>query len=117
MDTSKVFDRPAGFTPGFFVEDYTYTDDGDLDRHNGRFCKTPDFPNGVYAYFVGVTTSQQTNDLIPKYPYFIGNHFRSDFIEENEYLDQIDFDFNESNLAKIHIHTKYLISTQIMTLL
>ena len=100
LDTSKVFDRPAGFAPGFFVEDYDFTDDGDLDRHNGRFCKTPDFPNGVYAYFVGVTTSQQSNNLVPKYPYFIGNHFRSDFIEENEYLDQIDFDFNESNLAR-----------------
>ena len=40
------------YSEGFFVEDYTYSDDkGDLDEHNGRFCKTPEYPNGVYAYF------------------------------------------------------------------
>ena len=25
---------------------------GDLDIHNGRFCITPDYPAGTYAYFV-----------------------------------------------------------------
>src|SRR3954464_3229309 len=28
--------------------------DFDLDEHNGRFCVTPDFPNGTYAYFVSI---------------------------------------------------------------
>ena len=39
------------FPNGFFVNDYIFTGDGDLDESNGRFCVTPDFPNGVYAYF------------------------------------------------------------------
>ena len=52
LRTSSVVDRPS-FEPGFFVEDYQYDNVGDLDHHNGRFCKTPDFPNGVYAYFAG----------------------------------------------------------------
>ncbi|BCU99449.1 MAG: hypothetical protein CM15mV28_0170 [Thaumasvirus sp.] len=30
---------------GKFVEDYEYVfGQGDLDQYNGRFCKTPDYP-------------------------------------------------------------------------
>jgi len=98
LNTAKVYNRPS-FNSGFFIEDFEYTGTGDLDRHNGRFCKTPEFPNGVYAYFAGVTTSTISNTLEPLYPYFIGNTFRSTFIEENSYLNQ-DFDFNNSNLIR-----------------
>jgi len=42
--------RPT-YTLGFFIEDYEYTAGGDLDEFNGRFCVTPEFPEGVYAYF------------------------------------------------------------------
>ena len=98
LKTSSVEDRPA-FTSGFFTDDYQYTGVGDLDRHNGRFCKTPEFPNGIYAYFVGVTTSQTSNDLEPLYPYFIGESYKSEVIEENFTLDH-SFDFNNSNLVR-----------------
>jgi hypothetical protein len=98
LNTAKVYNRPS-FSSGFFIEDFEYTGTGDLDRHNGRFCKTPEFPNGVYAYFAGVTTSTTSNTLEPLYPYFIGNTFRSTFIEENSYLNQ-NFDFNNSNLIR-----------------
>jgi hypothetical protein len=99
LDTSKVIDRPNNFAPGFFIEDYTFDSSGDLDQHNGRFCKTPEFPSGVYAYFVGVSTNTSTSKLDPIYPYFIGNTYRSSFIRENITLDQ-SFDFNESNLSR-----------------
>ena len=48
---------------GSFIEDYEQRTDGleNLDEHNGRFCVTPDFPNGTYAYFV-----------TDEYPYIIG---------------------------------------------
>ncbi|MDZ4758322.1 MAG: YHYH protein, partial [Bacteroidota bacterium] len=40
---------------GYYIEDYLYTNgSGDLDDHNGRFCVTPDYPNGIYAYFVTI---------------------------------------------------------------
>ena len=39
------------YSEGYFVEDYSYSEDKDLDEHNGRFCKTPEYPNGIYAYF------------------------------------------------------------------
>lgn len=56
---------------GCFIEDWQYTaGSGHLDEHNGRFCKTPDYPNGTYAYFTTVDAS-----LKPVYPYFIGPTF------------------------------------------
>jgi hypothetical protein len=97
LSPTQVLNRPSGFDSGFFIEDYIFTGDGDLDRHNGRFCKTPEFPLGTYAYFVGVTTS--AGKLVPKYPYFIGDTFRSSFVKENLILNQ-EFNFNESNLIR-----------------
>lgn len=38
---------------GYFLQDYEYVrGSGDLDEYNGRWCVTPDFPSGTYAYFV-----------------------------------------------------------------
>ncbi len=56
---------------GCFIEDWVYTaGSGDLDEHNGRYCKTPEYPNGTYAYFTTVDAS-----LKPLYPYFTGPTF------------------------------------------
>lgn len=56
---------------GSFIEDYTYRKSkGDLDEHNGRFCVTPEFPQGTYAYFLTFADSELTT---PEYPYIIGN--------------------------------------------
>ena len=98
-DISQVTNRPTGYAPGFFVEDHIFDESGDLDIHNGRFCKTPEFPNGIYAYFTTVGLGTNTNKLEGVYPYFIGNTYRSPFIKENEILDQ-DFDFNNSQLRR-----------------
>ena len=98
LKTSSVFDRPS-FEPGFFVEDYQYTNIGDLDTHNGRFCKTPEFPKGVYAYFAGITTSITSTDFEPTYPYFVGNTFKSNFIGDNRILDH-KFDFEGNKLIR-----------------
>ena len=98
---TSVEDRPD-FANGFFVDDYKYTGSGDLDKHNGRFGKTPEYPNGIYAYFVGVTTNITSSfpaAFEPQYPYFIGNTYRSEIIEDNFKLDHT-FDFNNSNLSR-----------------
>ena len=59
------------YLPGAFIEDYTYLrNSGTLDQYNGRYCKTPDFPNGTYAYFA---TQDSTNS--PVFPYFVGQAF------------------------------------------
>ena len=96
---NRVTNRPPGYSAGFFVEDHVYDGTGDLDIHNGRFGKTPEFPNGVYAYFSTVGLGTGTNKLEGKYPYFIGNTYRSPFIAENQILNQ-EFDFNNSGLRR-----------------
>jgi hypothetical protein len=58
---------------GIFVQDYYYSGVGDLDVHNGRYCVTPEYPNGTYAYFCSV----DPDTLEPSYPYVIGAVFRS----------------------------------------
>ena len=47
--------RPTEFPAESFVEDFDYTGNGDLDENNGRFGKTPEYPNGVYAYFCTIS--------------------------------------------------------------
>tara|TARA_B100000131_G_scaffold294275_1_gene310261 strand:+ start:16156 stop:20577 length:4422 start_codon:yes stop_codon:yes gene_type:complete len=56
---------------------------GTLDRHNGRFAVTPEYPNGTYAYFM-TGKKQYTGDNLgeygtnigaPEYPYTIGPRF------------------------------------------
>ena len=58
---------------GIFVQDYYYAGTGDLDIHNGRYCVTPEYPNGTYAYFC--TVDEVTAE--PTYPYVIGNMYKS----------------------------------------
>lgn len=45
--------------------------DFDLDMYNGRYCVTPDYPGGVYAYFSAINASGT-----PVFPYNIGRAFR-----------------------------------------
>jgi hypothetical protein len=44
--------------------------DFDLDQYNGRFCYTPDFPTGTYAYFVAIDSNG-----VPVFPYNIGRGY------------------------------------------
>ena len=95
---NNIANRPSGFNAGFFNEDFQFDNSGDLDVHNGRFCKTPEFPNGIYAYFA--TTEIDSNGILTgSYPYFIGDTYRLPIIEENLELTHA-FDFNNSNLTR-----------------
>ena len=59
---------------GYFREDYefvTHTGQGEyLDASNGRFCKTPEYPNGIYCYFATVDANWNS-----AYPYVVGPTF------------------------------------------
>lgn len=104
LDTTQLFNRPDGFASGLFIEDYFFDGDGDLDIHNGRFSKTPDYPNGIYAYYATLESDPLTGNEVSSFPYFVGNTYRSGVIPENlaggrTSLDQ-DFDFNSSNLLR-----------------
>lgn len=73
------------FPLGFFIEDYTYnkvSDETILDENNGRFCITPDYPHGVYAYFTTVSTTAETSGIFknyktPVFPYVVGENFKA----------------------------------------
>tara|TARA_Y100001938_G_scaffold20319_1_gene25612 strand:+ start:4284 stop:18035 length:13752 start_codon:yes stop_codon:yes gene_type:complete len=128
-EASKKTNRPSliEFPAGFFVEDYTYkplTQDTVLDKNNGRFCVTPEFPNGTYAYFATIDNiiSQEapfSGYFEPVFPYFIGDSF---YAKPNEFnlhrtSNQDEFDLNDTeyyrntkpyNLIEGKINYKYL---------
>jgi hypothetical protein len=74
------------FPEGFFIEDYTHeevSNDDVLDENNGRFCITPEFPKGTYAYFVTINDKFAESSGIfeknfkPVFPYVIGHNYKS----------------------------------------
>lgn len=100
---TNLANRPNLFSDGFFVNDYTFTGNGDLDEHNGRFCITPDYPNGVYAYFTTINPDNLDSSgpfkgmKAPQFPYLIGNSYRSKPDSFNfEFNTQENFDLNNS---------------------
>jgi len=77
------------YPEGFFVEDYDFVDNGDLDQHNGRYTITPEYPNGIYAYFATINDGQVetsgpfTDYKKPEFPYIIGNTYKHIPSEDN----------------------------------
>ncbi len=76
-DGTDVTDGPAvssTYPLGRYREDYEYvmhSNEPDyLDEHNGRYCITPEYPNGIYAYFC--TVDENWNSA---YPYAVGPTF------------------------------------------
>jgi hypothetical protein len=73
---TDVTDGPAVSTTyplGKYREDYEFIAQSSadfLDEHNGRFCVTPEYPNGTYAYFCTVDANWNS-----AYPYAVGPTF------------------------------------------
>ena len=93
------------FPEGFFVNDYDHVRVGDetvLDENNGRFCITPEFPEGTYAYFATINSGAVDGSgpfngfKRPTFPYLIGDNYNSipnSFnFEFDSNQDKIDFD-------------------------
>lgn len=103
------------FPEGFFIQDYSFSRaSGDLDEYNGRFCITPEFPNGTYAYFMTIDSNPSSS---PIYPYLIGDYFKSNPILENfnsrfnqdEFSNQIESELLSliRNLGPYYINSTY----------
>lgn len=69
----------ASYPLGRYMEDNDYlgdlgytmgTNTYDLDEYNGRWCVTPEFPDGTYAYFVSISSNGT-----PTFPYNIGRGY------------------------------------------
>lgn len=87
LKTAPAANRPpvSRYPLGAFVDDYEFIQgSGSLDRNNGRFCKTPDFPEGRYCYFITVTSLGAG-----VFPYIIGTTFYS-VPSQNNYNNEFD---------------------------
>ncbi len=99
------------FPVGFFIEDYTYTKVADpkiLDENNGRFCVTPEYPNGVYAYFTTLVEGQADSSgpfagyKKPAFPFLIGENYKSTPNKFNfsSYSNQDQYELNGSGWSR-----------------
>ena len=108
LKTSRENGPPISTFPlGFFIEDYEYLGNGDLDENNGRYCITPDYPNGTFAYFATINPNENEtsgtfkNFRSPIFPYLIGENYAAkpddwNFIETNNQ----DLNLNTLNLRR-----------------
>ena len=102
-DIVNSVNRPV-LESGSFVEDFVFTGEGDLDVHNGRYCITPEYPNGVYAYFATIDSGAAQSSGVffnykePQFPYLIGHTFKSIPNEFNfdKSSNANDYDLNNS---------------------
>ena len=85
---NKIEDKSLrpDFADGYFIEDYLYIGDRELDQFNGRYGQTPEFPNGTYAYF---TTETKT---LSQFPY-------TTFIHRNK-TDAVNYDIDYKQTDK-----------------
>ena len=108
---AKVNRPPSTVFPEeFFVEDFTWsysTDDGVLDKNNGRFCVTPEYPNGTYAYFATFESDVEgTGPFVdykkPAFPYLIGDSFNAkpEKFNYERLSNQDDIDLNKTNWVR-----------------
>lgn len=96
----------ATYFNGYFREDYEFiSHPGDptyLDKHNGRFCITPEYPSGTYCYFATVDSNHNSY-----YPYIIGPTYYGNVtggkvtsvLETTDtYLSANEFSLDKSNI-------------------
>ena len=102
-ETSSLL-RPnlQDFPKETFTQDFVYKASGDLDEYNGRFCKTPEFPNGTYAYFSTIDFSGNLT-----YPYITKSHYnetddfnyQSAITQKDSILNSGDYKRNVTHLG------------------
>ena len=73
----------ADYPLGSFIDDYEWTPSvnsgkTELDINNGRFCVTPEYPEGTYAYFVTIDSLGN-----PEFPYIVGENYYSLPVDSN----------------------------------
>jgi len=97
--------RPNGpdtgrYPLGTFIDDYKWTPSinsgkTELDQNNGRYCVTPEYPNGTYAYFITIDDNE-----VPQFPYILGENFYSLPVDSNynSNISQDDIPFGVKSL-------------------
>jgi hypothetical protein len=87
---------------GYFREDYEFisrpSSPDYLDASNGRFCVTPEYPNGIYAYFATVDANWNS-----AYPYVVGPTFYG--VYTNAKVTSITEAVSEYKPSTAHVNT------------
>ena len=111
-DGTDVPDGPAVNTTyplGTFKEDYEFiapTADDYLDAHNGRFCVTPEYPNGTYAYFTTVDSLYNS-----AFPYVVGTTFYGvKSVQKVSSITETTTEYKASSANNAKISTKLTVS-------
>ena len=81
--------RPSTYQNGYFIQDYVYKGNGDLDEFNGTFLINPDFPEGTYAYFSTLNNTSKN----PSFPYISFQHRNA--------TDNFNYDLNSKQIDKV----------------
>ena len=99
---SPRIDGPSltDYSAGTFIDDYVWVPSvnsgkTELDPNNGRFCVTPEYPKGVYAYFLTIDNQNK-----PVFPYILGQNFYSLPVDSNynSNISQDDLPLNVKRL-------------------
>ena len=98
--------RPPGFGGGIFTQDFLYQrttgtpTNKTLDEYNGRFCQTPEFPKGTYAYFSTLDASKEL-----AYPYITKSHYnQTESFNYDQNIDQRDSVLNDGSYKRNVTH-------------
>jgi hypothetical protein len=111
LKSSRIDGPPTSRNPlGSYTDDFEYLNkSGSLDENNGRFCITPEYPDGVYAYFITINDQQ-----VPQFPYIIGDKFYSLPVDSNynSNINQNDIPKNSKrySVANIPVNGEGLIA-------
>jgi len=81
--------RPSTYQNGYFIQDYVYKGNGDLDEFNGTFLINSDFPEGTYAYFSTLDSTSKN----PSFPYISFQHRNA--------TDNFNYDLNSKQIDKV----------------
>ena len=91
---------------GKFTQDFLYQrttgtpTNKTLDEYNGRFCQTPEFPKGTYAYFSTLDASKE----LP-YPYITKSHYnQTESFNYDQNIDQRDSVLNDGSYKRNVTH-------------
>ena len=88
----------TNYPMGSFAEDYVFSDNVQgLDSENGRYGVTPEYPEGVYAYFLTIDDA----DRKLGFPFFIGPKFKGKVFSDFNILET-------SNIENISGLRRYL---------
>lgn len=99
LKTTASATRPSvtKYPLGAFVDDYEFNQgSGSLDFSNGRFCKTPEYPEGRYCYFLTVD-----GNGAGVYPYILGKSFYSVPAKNN-----FNLEFDQKNDSNIPLNAR-----------